>query len=973
MKLRQLPMDQVQAHLDDELVPPSTPPVTMPSVPGSIIAPLQYSGPALPAGFVATDKQAIINAWCGAAFDYSAKRMYLAVPGGHQDWYPNESFELQVPSGPSKRLHAMTPCPPTIVGPETVYSDGKPASRHTYNGSCYINSLNRVYVMGGSVTGPTGNGDHYVGLLDPVTGLWTHKKSSPNTQSMGLTSIYHQSRDRVIYGYGTKDITEYNPHTDTHTRITPQLTNTNYDADHGSAVTLALDESTNYLYAFKIGGFVFTNRTVSLVRLKLFSGSGAWEELDVTGDLSTLRSMNPGAEIDGNRMVLFGLNDPASLTVVDLTTLFAKKVPIPAVDVSKTGNGIFNRFRRYAPDKYCVLTDVTKPLVLIDLVDQPVPVPVDCVMSAWSAWAPTGDWSPCVAGSQSRTEQRTRTIITPPSNGGVACGPTSETRTVTQACTVTPPNPLLVEAHGNAYTHASYWDSIDYLDITKAPKEADAIPWDTFMPGATDNRIANSAKGKRVPFRQLPVYGPMNSLTWTIPAFVQVGTTTVQTHLASNFGADPMLNIRPGLLNWRSAWSKAPPGPYPARPGPRGHSIISPFITVYGHSRRKEDGTLSMLPHAPMWVSVRTDGLLQTWERDGSVHDIMALPIPANSYVNDMALPVEVANSKLLYYIDSVNGKIYHVDRATTPATITEFASGFGTLTSIKLTRGKLYVCERSSGNVIEIDVATKTRRTICNIPMCYWVDYTSTGKLAVASEDGEIFRVDPVTNTVQKSAVPSQGGPAKFVQIAVDRWGHCGEVDTVYLVMFTGWQNHQMVRLFPDGTWKSGIDSGNNYFSLGPAGGLWEPFGHYLWIIAVHPDEGLLAVGGSSTPIFGILAAVCPEDTWPALHPADGIPSGTSLAYWGYGGPQPGIYPSFTSQMSAHGCSATGITGDYLVSLGWQGFKDWLLNGGIGQTKRVLTNRELWSLMSLPTYNSQQHVKQGRALIDSLKAFLGV
>lgn len=43
---------------------------------------------------------------------------------------------------------------------------------------------------------------------------------------------------------------------------------------------------------------------------------------------------------------------------------------------------------------------------------------VNCELSAWS------DWSSCAGGTQSRT----RTIITPASNGGTVCGPTSESR-----------------------------------------------------------------------------------------------------------------------------------------------------------------------------------------------------------------------------------------------------------------------------------------------------------------------------------------------------------------------------------------------------------------------------------------------------------------------------------------------------------------------------------------------------------------
>ena len=55
-------------------------------------------------------------------------------------------------------------------------------------------------------------------------------------------------------------------------------------------------------------------------------------------------------------------------------------------------------------------------------------LPVDCVMSEWGAW------SNCISGQRTRT----RTVITPASGGGLACGVLSET----EACEdpVTPGN-----------------------------------------------------------------------------------------------------------------------------------------------------------------------------------------------------------------------------------------------------------------------------------------------------------------------------------------------------------------------------------------------------------------------------------------------------------------------------------------------------------------------------------------------------
>ena len=65
--------------------------------------------------------------------------------------------------------------------------------------------------------------------------------------------------------------------------------------------------------------------------------------------------------------------------------------------------------------------------------------PVDAVMSTWSDWT-AGGWSECANGQQSRTETRTRTVVTAAQYGG-ATPALSETRTVSQACVPPPPPP----------------------------------------------------------------------------------------------------------------------------------------------------------------------------------------------------------------------------------------------------------------------------------------------------------------------------------------------------------------------------------------------------------------------------------------------------------------------------------------------------------------------------------------------------
>lgn len=91
--------------------------------------------------------------------------------------------------------------------------------------------------------------------------------------------------------------------------------------------------------------------------------------------------------------------------------------------------------------------DNHKPIIhvyaLSGAVTPPPVVPVDAVMSAWSAWTP-GPWGACVNGTQTRTETSTRTVGTPAQNGGWSPTSSDLTRTQigSQVCAVTPPPPV---------------------------------------------------------------------------------------------------------------------------------------------------------------------------------------------------------------------------------------------------------------------------------------------------------------------------------------------------------------------------------------------------------------------------------------------------------------------------------------------------------------------------------------------------
>jgi surface protein len=76
------------------------------------------------------------------------------------------------------------------------------------------------------------------------------------------------------------------------------------------------------------------------------------------------------------------------------------------------------------------------------------PCPVDCVVSAWGEWSA---WSTEACGAEA-TRTRTRTVLTPAANGGAECGPLTETETRTNA-------PCPVDCVVSAWGEWSAWST----------------------------------------------------------------------------------------------------------------------------------------------------------------------------------------------------------------------------------------------------------------------------------------------------------------------------------------------------------------------------------------------------------------------------------------------------------------------------------------------------------------------------------
>ena len=497
----------------------------------------------------------------------------------------------------------------------------------------------------------------------------------------------------------------------------------------------------------------------------------------------------------------------------------------------------------------------------------------------------------------------------------------------------------------------------DTLDLNKMLPD---VPWTTFR----DNKqhVAFHMQGREpVEYRRLPIYGYPAEYAMLTPALVNDKIEML--YPSSVNDANPALLIIPELKK------------FPLRSGVRGKAVTTPYWLVRGHTRY-ENGVLIDNPRIPAWVAVDMIGHIFYLMRDGSID--MVGKVELKTYANDFSY--FDLSRKDMFVTDTAAGEVIKVHREGQTFTQELWCKVSGRSTSCRVVGRKLYVANETS--VIEFDAFDKTvpARVVCNIPRVFWIDYKSDGKLVVMTRNSFIHIVDPETGTVGpdingKDAVTGadyhnyEPWSVGWVMVDVDRTGSFGPVDAIYACASHNLAINGPWRIEPSGRISRIPGIGGGGRGLAGRSNFCIEGGHYQWVVAIHPDEGMIMIQGGSQILPLIYAAVSSTDkTWPVEESYNSQVLGRGYTVLRQGGSNPG--KTFATSMGLAGNSMLGCSPDNIAQLDFDSALNFVRSGMLSVEPRTIENRDVLPVMSWIYRGSQRYVKEGKTLMDELRAW---
>jgi len=298
----------------------------------------------IPPGY--TGPKAIIVSWSGGAYDTKRDR-FIVWGGGHGDYGGNEIYTFDLNTLKWSRIWGPSAAIPPVGSPcSEKYSDGNPASRHTYGGLQYLPKVDGLFSHGGSLYCGSGGTSPATWVFNFAASQWSQKANLPQGSYCELSVVtgYDPRTGHIFMASPTWELTEYNPTANTWTKrgdnsIGWSKKTATIDAKRNKFV--AVGSGTVYVYDLKPRG--------TLIRRSLMT----------TGDATMMDASYPGLDYDPISDRIVAWHGGKYVYTLDIDTRAWTKIsPAPTnifIPTQAPSEGTHGRWR-YIPSKNVFIT-----------------------------------------------------------------------------------------------------------------------------------------------------------------------------------------------------------------------------------------------------------------------------------------------------------------------------------------------------------------------------------------------------------------------------------------------------------------------------------------------------------------------------------------------------------------------------------------------------------------------------------------
>lgn len=202
---------------------------------------------------------ATIDAWVSGALDTSRDKFVIPRGGGHADWPGNQVLGFKPGVGWTLLRNAspvgtFTPATPTSGTFTPFYSDGTPASVHSYGAVAYLPNEDRIWSAGGIYWSPGGSSSpHITWWWNPNDASWTQKYTRPG--GYGTSAVWDPNDAGRLLVRTSDALWTYDPDLDTGPSASPspytKLFNQDSNLVDGSAIAMDATERRYYYIPYR--------------------------------------------------------------------------------------------------------------------------------------------------------------------------------------------------------------------------------------------------------------------------------------------------------------------------------------------------------------------------------------------------------------------------------------------------------------------------------------------------------------------------------------------------------------------------------------------------------------------------------------------------------------------------------------------------------------------------------------------------